>query len=665
MPINEHNALLKAGNQLGYFPADQGGCCRGMALRWIEACLTGYLATLIDNRELMASDIQNVMTLNHILIIRSLDTYELGFCNQLGKYEQRSIDDSDVLEFLHTHSAEKYIRNTAQIQKLNDILDSFGSKTLLTDDEDMLNRHVEAVLYDQDLPKKIQLVKEKVQQRESLTHHDLALFDILGFFESIKLYQDADQYPRLFDLSLNQQQIELTSQFASSTKITAQGGLVQVYSEPGIYDQDEMVMYFNNLSETIEQAGYPVDTKLGLILGSFDHAIALTYQVGRAQWRLMDINLWPATSFKNTIDLVKRIVFGFNLYRKIKSSPYTAFSTTLITTGDDPHRAQLMMRLNDFKYNHQITQAIARRQEMVNLAHIAAQTGHAYVFDALHALGEDLNMPARDEDGSTPLYLAASMNETSVISILAEYGVDLNTPVKNGLTPIYIAAQRGRMEAVMELARHGAHVDVKESSLGCYPVYIAAQFGHANIITVLADFHADLNAAINDGTTPVFIAAYFGQLDAIKALANGGANLNCSATLGGLNLTPIYVAALHGHAAIVSELADRFVPVDEIMSDGSTALFIAATMGHALIVSDLLTRGANGNITLPNGLTPLLIASLYGHTEVVRVLLQLACLSMPATSAISKQLSLKESLQDLNLCDENSDEKDQGLKRFP
>ena len=57
-------------------------------------------------------------------------------------------------------------------------------------------------------------------------------------------------------------------------------------------------------------------------------------------------------------------------------------------------------------------------------------------------------MNARNEDGSTPLHVAAEAGHKAVAELLIAKGADVNATDKSGATPLQIATQKGHKDIV-------------------------------------------------------------------------------------------------------------------------------------------------------------------------------------------------------------------------
>ena len=65
-------------------------------------------------------------------------------------------------------------------------------------------------------------------------------------------------------------------------------------------------------------------------------------------------------------------------------------------------------------------------------------------------------MDAKDEDGWTPLHLAAQNGNTKVATLLLKAGAAINAKDKNGKTPLYYAVDFGNSDTAELLRAAGA-----------------------------------------------------------------------------------------------------------------------------------------------------------------------------------------------------------------
>ncbi len=82
----------------------------------------------------LEEDIIKVLSSREILIIRSGDSYEIGFCNDLGDYQQENINDLAIREFLRPYEEGDFVTCRRYKDELNKILTSFGCRTRIDEE---------------------------------------------------------------------------------------------------------------------------------------------------------------------------------------------------------------------------------------------------------------------------------------------------------------------------------------------------------------------------------------------------------------------------------------------------------------------------------------------------------------------------------------------------
>ncbi len=90
-------------------------------------------------------------------------------------------------------------------------------------------------------------------------------------------------------------------------------------------------------------------------------------------------------------------------------------------------------------------------------------------------------------------------------------------------SPLMLAAIKGNLEAVKTLIARDADVNKP----GWAPLHYAASAGsprHTEIIALLLEHHAFIDATSPNGTTPLMMAAHYGSEQAVQLLLNEGAD---------------------------------------------------------------------------------------------------------------------------------------------
>ncbi|OQR89186.1 kinase, partial [Thraustotheca clavata] len=135
-----------------------------------------------------------------------------------------------------------------------------------------------------------------------------------------------------------------------------------------------------------------------------------------------------------------------------------------------------------------------------------------------------------------------------------------------------------------------------------------------------------------DGATPLFIAAYHGYADIVSELMDAGANIDQA---NNELVTPLAIAVENGLKDIVKILVDYNANVNTVSTKGETTLYLAAKLGKPAIVSLLLEANADADMPANNGLTPLMIAEKNGHDEAVQLLRPQELLALYKTQIIN------------------------------
>ncbi len=199
-------------------------------------------------------------------------------------------------------------------------------------------------------------------------------------------------------------------------------------------------------------------------------------------------------------------------------------------------------------------------------------------------LDRGANVNAKETDGRTPIYQAASMpNALPVLRLLLDKGADANAKTLTGMTPL-IAASRMNIEAMRVLIDRKADVNLRNAA-GFSALMAAAQTGRPEAVRFLLEKGADVNFHTKLNETALAYAATAGNEETVKLLLDRGADVN--------------VQDIRGYSALLYAAGSDTMP--------------------AGVVKMLLAKGADTNAK-GDGETARQLAAKRGDSEVARVL---------------------------------------------
>ena len=143
------------------------------------------------------------------------------------------------------------------------------------------------------------------------------------------------------------------------------------------------------------------------------------------------------------------------------------------------------------------TRVDAKDDEDSTPLYLAIRQGHKAMVELLLANKADVN--AHDSHGQTLLLLAAADGNQDGVAVLLAHKAKVNAKDKTGGTPLHSAATK---EVAALLLAHGADVTAK-TNRGATPLHAAAAMGRADVVGLLLANKADGNARDNDGKTPL------------------------------------------------------------------------------------------------------------------------------------------------------------------
>ena len=147
----------------------------------------------------------------------------------------------------------------------------------------------------------------------------------------------------------------------------------------------------------------------------------------------------------------------------------------------------------------------------------------------------------------------------------------------------------------------------------------ASKNGDIEIVVMLLDAGADVNAKDKWGITALIKASKNGHTEIVSKLLDAGADVNAKSNNG---YTALYEASNNEHTEIVAMLLRMKGIIVDAKNNGDTALIRASYKGHTKIVAMLLEKGADVNAKGNGGWTALDYAIEEEHPEIMKLLIR-------------------------------------------
>jgi len=234
-------------------------------------------------------------------------------------------------------------------------------------------------------------------------------------------------------------------------------------------------------------------------------------------------------------------------------------------------------------------------------------------------------------------------NIIKLILNISEKDAGVDEADAQGHTPLHKCAIFGNFAiAKVLLESKRAIVDAIELHESRTALHFAAKYGKSTIIQLLIDHGAERTALSNGSFIPLHLACGcdFENVEAVNTLLTEEAETQLNARTED-NMTPLHIAAVHGHLDIVKALlaTSRFTNTNAQSHGGWTALHLACgrhvaerfpsnhpTAGaqeqaYLAIVKALLLAGSDVNARSQTSRTALHLAAEFGHVGIVKLLL--------------------------------------------
>lgn len=245
----------------------------------------------------------------------------------------------------------------------------------------------------------------------------------------------------------------------------------------------------------------------------------------------------------------------------------------------------------------------------------------------------------KDEQGLTPLHVAAFYGHPLIIELLLQYGSDINALDNFSRTPAHYAALRGQQNALLFLLHNNALMNGDNE--GNTPLHLCCLNGHDACVKALlyfmefSDSELNINVQNNQGETPLHLSFKWAYCDIVQILIEQDADplvcnrrgQTCYDCAHNSKMVEMFSAYKRESVERVRRTSVEVTSQDKIIGKIITAIADSdiRLVQHYLGIGDEnqnVNNYVDVNCHNNQGFTPLQMAVIYGQTDIVKMLIE-------------------------------------------
>lgn len=448
--------------------------------------------------------------------------------------------------------------------------------------------------------------------------------DRLALLQGISIHQRPKGWNHLFSLAAIQgeQNLTITSQILQPKKLETKGGVHRVFSQTGIYSNDDIFFLLQTIRFYIERVNEC--PPFAITLSSHEHIVTLALQKeafdnDRLKWQVFEPTLLPALlTLSNDSTLNLGVIFKRGSDVLIHMDWYCAKESKKIFT----EIIQIMQTIPEWKKLHTVTPELAKKVEDKtgrNWLYFAVFNGDYTLAEKLIFAGAEVNNKNLDQTSS--LEIAAAKGNIKLVELLLCHGANDKTALSAAIQADNVVIFEMCFQHLIRHKNLSEYIISEKYNNDQTFLHHAAYWGSTNCLNYFLSHGADVNAVDNAGQTALLLAAAFGQFNAAQILLNAGATstINHKTKAGGNALVH---ASTNGHPRVVQLLVENGATINTLCFEAkSSPLYMSVQNNHLEVVAQLLKCGADINLGRCRKIPPLSVAAQNNADETVAFLI--------------------------------------------
>ncbi len=368
---------------------------------------------------------------------------------------------------------------------------------------------------------------KKFAGQKEFTPDEQVLLEVRPFFESLILQLHPFYFPEIFDGEVVQNYV-LNHSVASPIRLEKSAPKL-LHRSYHAKTKKELIQYVKSLERALTTSAQ----RIGFIIESDEHAVALNYNPEKDTWEwlnsdeLMQSDIGDYHQELSTIELVETLQNTLSppdetsIEEPYIPSKYTVFIISCIGLNNEPSLQRDLELLSPHPFSKKVLSRV--NNDNISMFFLAAQSGDIDAVTAMLPFIDDID--EERYDGETALSMAVREGHLSVVKLLIENSADKKHTNEFGRTLLHNAAAMGHTEIIDYLLTLESAVDEEDDNGQTALIKAILQNQYQTVLSLI-EHHANVNLLNKeDGITPIFYAAIVDDPDMIRALMDAGANI--------------------------------------------------------------------------------------------------------------------------------------------
>ena len=334
--------------------------------------------------------------------------------------------------------------------------------------------------------------------------------DIRLLLRSMAILQDPDTFENEIGKKLFQHQFNDIFNYLRKSGHIKSVDIENIFTFAAINEFEKFKKFIKDLEFILRTVAQGSLDEIPIIISDGKHTMGFILSSINDGLYILDIN-----------QLFKRTVKNFNRYLPIKSNE---IADCLMREGFNEDGNLRWLVTIDINANHPLKNDLRNNLDLLHRSNpvipmlnklsssgetipfIAAEDDRYELIERIPESRKSTLLTVTDDSGKALIHIASGLNNINTVETLLKNGLSANRLDAHQKTAAHYAAENGNLEILTLLHQYNADLNAKNNLLFTPAHYAVDSNFYPDILNFLANHHADLNQQTTNGYTPALLA---------------------------------------------------------------------------------------------------------------------------------------------------------------